>query len=122
MSPASPNRCAAGPYYCLNSEPGYQALYDALLDQAGIEPGPIGEPKRRPRPQGEPLTFDDPPPPQAAQPAAPRPASPAARLWAEKLEFLREQEAICSDPAQRFTLKQQIAEAAAKLAELSQGA
>ena len=57
----------------------------------------------------------------AAIPAAghPRPSSPAARVWAEKLEFLREQEAICSDPAQRFTLKKQIEEAEAKLRELA---
>jgi hypothetical protein len=39
----------------------------------------------------------------------PRPSGPAqsraAAIWREKLEFLRAQEAICSDPAQRFTLK-----------------
>lgn len=45
--------------------------------------------------------------------------SPAATIWREKLEFLRVQEAICSDPAQRFTLKKQIEEAEAKLRDLS---
>jgi hypothetical protein len=45
--------------------------------------------------------------------------SGAAAIWREKLEFLRVQEAICSDPAQRFTLKKQIEEAEAKLRELS---
>jgi len=45
--------------------------------------------------------------------------SAAAEIWREKLEFLREQEAICSDPAQRFTLRKQIQEAEAKLRELS---
>jgi len=42
----------------------------------------------------------------------------ARGTWQERLEFLRQQEAICSDPAQRFTLKKQIEEAEAKLAEL----
>jgi hypothetical protein len=45
--------------------------------------------------------------------------SPAADIWREKLEYLRVQEAICSDAAQRFTLKKQIEEAEAKLRELS---
>jgi hypothetical protein len=40
-------------------------------------------------------------------------------IWKEKLDYLRAQEAICSDPAQRFTLKKQIEEAEAKLRELS---
>jgi nucleoside phosphorylase len=63
--------------------------------------------------------------PAAAAPALPpapapaRPPSPAAALWAEKLEFLRREEAICADPAQRFNLKHRIAEAEAKLKELS---
>ena len=43
--------------YCLTDEAAYQALYDALLDQAGIEPGPVGEPKRRPRSSAAPLSF-----------------------------------------------------------------
>ena len=47
------------------------------------------------------------------------PPSPAALVWREKLDYLREQEAICSDPAQRFTLKKQIEEAETKLRELS---
>lgn len=42
----------------------------------------------------------------------------ADRDWAEKLDFLQEQEAIVADPAQRFTLRKQIEEARAKLAEL----
>jgi hypothetical protein len=42
----------------------------------------------------------------------------AAAIWREKLAYLRREEAIASDPAQRFTLKQQIAEAEAKIREL----
>lgn len=45
--------------------------------------------------------------------------SPAAAIWREKLEYLRAQEAICSDPAQKFTLRKQIEEAEGKLRELS---
>jgi hypothetical protein len=47
-------------FYCLDAESGYQALYDALLDQAGVEPGPVGELKPKPRPRGEPLVFPEP--------------------------------------------------------------
>ena len=52
-------------------------------------------------------------PPQAG-------ASPAAAIWREKLGFLRAQEAVCSDPAQRFTLKKQIEEAQIRLRELAE--
>jgi hypothetical protein len=45
--------------------------------------------------------------------------SPAARVWAEKLDYLQRQEAICASPAQKFELMQQIQEAQAKLRELS---
>jgi hypothetical protein len=41
----------------------------------------------------------------------------ALKIWIEKLEYLRQQEALASDPAQKFTLKQQIAEAQAKIRE-----
>lgn len=44
-------------FYLLDSDRRYQALYDALLGQAGIEPGPIGQIKNRPRPVDHPLTF-----------------------------------------------------------------
>jgi len=48
-------------HYLLDSEENYQALYDALLDQAGIEPGPIGELKPKPRATGQPAKFGDSP-------------------------------------------------------------
>jgi tetratricopeptide (TPR) repeat protein len=60
-----------------------------------------------------------------AYPGGPAPASPssgggnpksrALALWEEKLAFLEEQEALASDPAQRFTLKKQIEEAREKV-------
>lgn len=48
-------------YYSLTSEQNYQALYDALLKQSGVEPGPVGALKRKPRARGSPLRFGDTP-------------------------------------------------------------
>lgn len=45
-------------YYVLNNEASYQVLYDALLNQSGVEPGAIGALKIKPRAIGQPLTFD----------------------------------------------------------------
>jgi hypothetical protein len=53
------------------------------------------------------------PPPGATKPSA------ALAIWKEKLEFLHLQEAIISDPAQKFTIKKQIEEAEAKIREWS---
>src|SRR5438128_5623010 len=44
-------------YFALTSEAEYQALYDSLLEQGGVEPGPIGKVKARSRRKGNPLTF-----------------------------------------------------------------
>lgn len=38
--------------------------------------------------------------------------------WRRKLDFLRQQEAIVADPAQKFALAEQIQEAKGKLAEI----
>jgi tetratricopeptide (TPR) repeat protein len=66
QEPSVPEPLRGHTRYCLTSEAAYQALYDALLEQAGIEPGPVGKLKPKPRPQGKPLTFD------TAAAAAPR--------------------------------------------------
>lgn len=58
-------------------------------------------------------SFMVPPPPGSSPPSA------ALTIWREKLEFLRLQEAILSDPAQKFTVRKQIEEAEAKIRELS---
>ena len=42
----------------------------------------------------------------------------AIDTWQEKLEFLQVEEATASDPAQKFQLRKQIAEAKEKIAEL----
>jgi len=44
--------------------------------------------------------------------------SKALAMWREKLAFLQEQEALLSDPAQRFAVRKQIEEAQAKIQEL----
>jgi len=44
--------------------------------------------------------------------------SEALNTWRKKLDYLHQQEATVSDPAQKFTLAQQIEEAKAKIAEL----
>ena len=44
--------------YTVIIEDSYQSLYDALLNQSGVEPGAIGVLKRKPRATGAPLRFD----------------------------------------------------------------
>ncbi len=44
-------------HYVLNID--YQALYDALLGQGGVEPGEVGEIKIKPRKTGKSLIFDE---------------------------------------------------------------
>ena len=44
--------------------------------------------------------------------------SSALRVWREKLDYLEEQEASLADPAQKFALRQQIAEAREKIKQL----
>jgi hypothetical protein len=91
--------------YLLDSEESYQSLYDALLNQAGVEPGSIGELKRKPRATGQPAKFGE------ALPAEQHTSSAALNLWREKLDFLLVEDAICVDPAMKFRLKHLIAEA-----------
>ncbi len=43
----------------------------------------------------------------------------AADLWREKLEFLLREQALATDPSQKFSLRKQIEEAEAKLRELA---
>lgn len=48
-----------------------------------------------------------------------KPEPQPIHAWKRRLAFLQEQEAVVSDPAQKFTLREQIAEAQAKLRELA---
>ena len=99
-------------HYVLDSEDAYQALYDALLDQSGIQPGVIGELKRKPRATGQPLNF-------GGSTSTPPPASsPALKIWQERLDFMLVEDALCVDPAMKFRLKHLIAEAEEKIRTL----
>ena len=54
----------------------------------------------------------------ASPSAAPTPSSDALTIWQEKLDYLKQQEAIISDASQKFTIKKQIEEAQQKITEL----
>ncbi len=52
--------------YCLDAEPCYLALCDALLAQSGVEPGPVDTLLWKARPRAAPLAFPDAGPSDAA--------------------------------------------------------
>jgi hypothetical protein len=103
-------------HYLLGSEAGYQALYDALLDQAGVQPGAIGGLKPKPRVTGHPAQFGG--SPDASLPAGSPTPSPALNVWREKLDFLLVEDAVCVDPAMKFRLRHLIDEAQSKIRSL----
>lgn len=102
-------------HYLLNSEDSYQALYDGILNQAGVEPGRVGVLKVKGRATATPTTFES---GANAMPIAAFSPSPALAIWREKLEFFLVEEALCVDPAMRFRLKHLIAEAQNKIQAL----
>ncbi len=55
--PCVPEPLRGQTFYVVDSDANYDALYDALLNQSGVEPGPVGTPKRKPRATGQPLSF-----------------------------------------------------------------
>jgi tetratricopeptide (TPR) repeat protein len=59
QQPFIPEPLRGTTHYHVAKKSGYESLYDFLLGQAGVEPGEIGEPKRKPRSKGRPLTFND---------------------------------------------------------------
>ncbi|HEX7722035.1 MAG TPA: SEFIR domain-containing protein [Pyrinomonadaceae bacterium] len=46
-------------HYTLTTKDSYDNLYDSLLGQAGVEPGPVGELKKKPRAKGDALDFEE---------------------------------------------------------------
>lgn len=109
--PHIPEPLRAQTFYVLDLEAGYQVLYDALLNQSGVEPGVVGALKRKPRPTDQPLSFDASAPPLTTAPTV----SPALAIWREKLDFLMVQEAVAVDPAMKFRLRHLITEAQEKI-------
>jgi hypothetical protein len=61
-APSIPEPLRGQTFYVMDSDPNYEALYDALLNQSGVVPGPVGTPKRKPRATGQPLSFPSAPP------------------------------------------------------------
>ncbi len=116
-----PEPLRGGTHYEITSEANYQSLYDFLLGQAGVQPGPVGTPKTKLRPQGTPLSFAAPAPIAPALPALPATSAasavpaPAARhadsrlphaadkLVGREVELARLGEAW-ADPAQRVII------------------
>ena len=62
-----PDPLRSGTHYSLISESAYQRLYDFLLVRAGVEAGPVGAIKMKPRRKGTMLTFDEPPEAETAK-------------------------------------------------------
>ena len=104
-------------HYVLDTHAGYEALFDALLGQAGVEPEAVGSLKRMPRRSAQPELAGAAVPLQAA--AAPE--RRALAVWAEKLDFLLIEEALCVDPEMKFRLKHLIAEAHGKIRSFGRG-
>ncbi len=103
-------------HYVLDSDTTYQALYDALLNQSGVEPGAIGILRRKPRATGQSLSFVS----QERQLLS-APASPALTVWREKYEFLLVEEAVTVDPDMKFRINYLINQAKEKIRALEEG-
>ena len=82
-----PLRCAT--HYTLTSEDAYKSLYDFLLGQAGVEPGPIGSLRIKPRQHGAALTFGKACPPKAARQNISRITHFAEKLIGRETELKR---------------------------------
>jgi hypothetical protein len=54
-----PEPLRGGSRFALISEQAYSDLYDFLLGQTGVEPGPLGAVRRKPRPRGKASTFGE---------------------------------------------------------------
>lgn len=52
-----PEPLRAQTFYTVDGEDSYEALYDALLNQSGVEPRALGVLKRKPRATAQPLSF-----------------------------------------------------------------
>ncbi len=71
-APSIPEPLRGRTHYCLTSQADYAALYDDLLDQAGVAPGALGVLKRKPRRRADPLVLPEAPPDPPAAPVPPR--------------------------------------------------
>jgi hypothetical protein len=102
----------------LSDEDAKRAVLTAVADQDRAKPaqrpafpGAGTAASTSPSPAAE-------PPPPVSFPGGEPPGRKALAVWREKLEFLLAQEAVVSDPNQKFALHKQIAEAREKIREL----
>jgi tetratricopeptide (TPR) repeat protein len=87
-------------FYSPVSENAYNALYDFLLGQGGVEPGAIGKIRSRPRRKAKALTFPEPTPPEPAsrkksgkrKTAQPKLKGDAVSLYRQAIRFIEEQD------------------------------
>lgn len=83
-----PEPLRAGTHYWLNHQDAYDSLYDFLMQQAGVEPAPVGKPRVKARKQGVPLIFGDNAAPttgaQSASPEVRRPRAYLSYTWRTK--------------------------------------
>lgn len=90
-------------FYVVDSDASYEALYDALLNQSGVVPGPVGTPKRKLRATGQPLSFPSVPPAAEAKDSTSDVARKIARTQLDKhaprVLFGRETELAALDVA-----------------------
>ena len=89
----------------LSEEDAKKKLLDSLKER--------GKPEHSPSFPGSESNPDEDNPIQVK--TFPGKGSNAVAIWQEKLDYLREQEAIVSDPSQKFEIKKHIQEAEAKL-------
>jgi tetratricopeptide (TPR) repeat protein len=104
----------------LPPEKAKEVVLSAVSDSRPKPPQEPGFPGQTTHPgQPAPVSFPGTPAPSPQAGTTPKRTSRALALWQEKLEFLREQEAIAADPSQKFTLRKQIEEAEEKIRELT---
>jgi hypothetical protein len=96
--PFIPDPVRGHTYYLLSSDVGYMELYDFLLDQTGIKPGPVGEPKIKERKQVSPLVFSQ-TVPESKQPtiSSTRLLCTTSRLFGRE-DYLNALENVWNDP------------------------
>ncbi len=105
-----PEPLRSGTHFALASESDYERLYDFLLEQAGVEPRPVGAMKKKPRRKGTALSFGE--PPSQREDNARKPARTANDSYRQGLRHLSDEnydealdafsEAIRLDPTLAF--------------------
>ena len=108
---------------------GYETIYRRITNQPKIVKPPVTGPITKLNPYDPTPTLHILPAVEekASRPVETRsidrkvetPSSPALKIWQEKLAYLEEQEAITSDPMQRFAIKKEIEEAKAKIGAIA---